>query len=108
MGIIRSVEQVKLFTAILFGKEDVFNTAREKLSSALGPVDLVSPVWTWSHSTYYEKEMGTDLKRIFLFFERPIAPDTLADIKNFTIKIEEGCGRSADNLPGRAINIDPG
>ena len=108
MGIIRPVEQVKLFTAILFGSEDVFNTAREKLSSALGPVDMTSPVWTWSHSTYYEKEMGTDLKRIFLFFERPITPDTLADIKIFTNEIEEGCGRSAGNFPERAINIDPG
>ena len=108
MGIIRPVEQVKLFTAILFGSEDVFNTAREKLSSALGPVDMTSPVWKWSHSTYYEKEMGTDLKRILLFFERPITPDTLADIKIFTNEIEEGCGRGAGNLPERAINIDPG
>ncbi|HZX49305.1 MAG TPA: DUF4416 family protein [Nitrospirota bacterium] len=108
MGIIRPVKQVKLFTAILFGSEDVFNTAREHLSSVLGPIDIASPVWTWSQSTFYEKEMGGDLKRIFLFFERPITPDQLADIKIFTNKIEEGFGRSSADLPERAINIDPG
>ena len=108
MGIIRPVEQVKLFTAILFGNEGVLNTAREKLSSALGPIDMSSPVWSWSHSNYYEKEMGADLKRIFLFFESPFTPDTLADIKNMTNKIEEDCGRSHENLPDRVINIDPG
>lgn len=108
MGIIRPVEQVILFTAILFGNEGVFNTARERLSSALGPVDMASPVWTWSHSTYYEKEMGADLKRIFLFFERPIIPDRLSDIKLMTNEIEESLRLNTANLPGRPINIDPG
>jgi len=113
MGIIRPVEQVKLFTAILFGNEGVLNTAREKLSSALGPVDMSSPVWTWSHSNYYEKEMGADLKRIFLFFERPVTPDLLADIKNMTNEIEGSFRRDQEQckelkLPERPINIDPG
>src|SRR4030066_236184 len=101
MGIIRPVEQVKLFTAILFGNEGVLNTAREKLSSALGPIDMSSPVWTWSHSTYYAKEMGADLKRIFLFFERPVTPDLLADIKNLTNEIEGSFRRNSANLPER-------
>src|SRR3989337_1957955 len=88
MGIIRPVEQVKLFTAILFGNEGVLNTAREKLSSALGPIDISTPVWSWTHSNYYEKEMGSGLKRIFLFFERTVTPDQLADIKNLTNEME--------------------
>src|SRR3989304_5776987 len=108
MGIIRPVEQVKLFTAILFGNEGVLNTARENLSSALGLIDMSSPVWSWSHSNYYKKEMGADLKRIFLFFERPITPDRLADIKNITNEIEDSFRRNTENLPERPINIDPG
>ncbi len=108
MGIIRPVEPVKLFTAILFSSKDVFNTVREQLCSAFGPVDMASPVWTWSHSTYYEKEMGTDLKRTFLFFESPVTPDKLADIKNISNNIEEVCSRSHGQSTVRAINIDPG
>lgn len=108
MGIIRPVEQVKLFTAILFGNEAVYTTARESLASAFGPVDMESPVRTWSYSNYYEKEMGADLKRIFLFFEQLIMPDLLADIKIITNEIEVKCCRSAGRLPERPINIDPG
>ncbi|MCC6544900.1 MAG: DUF4416 family protein, partial [Nitrospirae bacterium] len=78
------------------------------LSSALGPIDMESPVWTWSNSTYYEKEMGTDLKRTFLFYERPITPDQLADIKHITNEMEKGSGMDTANLPERPINIDPG
>lgn len=108
MGIIRPVEQVKLFTAILFSNAGVFNAARERLSSAFGPVKMAGPVWTWSHSNYYEKEMGADLKRTFLFFERLIMPDRLADIKTITNEIEEDCRSSSGRLPERPINIDPG
>lgn len=113
MGIIRPVEQVKLFTAILFGNEGVLNTAREKLTSALGPVDMSSPVWSWSHSNYYEKEMGADLKRIFLFFERHVTPDRLSDIKNITNEIENSFRMDQEQckelkLPDRPVNIDPG
>ncbi len=108
MGIIRPVEQVKLFTALLFGSEDVFNSAREKLSSAFGPPDMASPVWPWDHSTYYEKEMGTDLKRIFIFFKRPVTPDQLADVKNITNEIEESFSVNYGKLARRPINIDPG
>ncbi len=108
MGIIRPVEQVKLFTAILFSSGDVLNIAGEKLSSAFGPVDVTGPVWPWSRSTYYEKQMGSDLKRIFLFFKRPVNPDRLADIKNITNEIEDSFHMSTGNLPERPINIDPG
>ena len=52
--------------------------------------------------------MGADLKRIFLFFERPVTPDRLADIKNITNEIEDSFCRNTENLPERPINIDPG
>ncbi len=108
MGILRPVEQVKLFTAILFSDEDVLNSARHGLSSAFGPVLISSPVWAWSHSNYYEKEMGNKLKRTFLFFENLILPDRLADIKAITNEIEKDFRRNTGKFPVRPINIDPG
>ncbi|MBI5756814.1 MAG: DUF4416 family protein [Nitrospirae bacterium] len=88
MSSIKPVGEVKLFAGILFRDKEYIDIIRDKLSSAFGPIDLTSPVWPWVHSSYYEKEMGTDLKRVFFFFERPIQPDQLPDIKIMTNEFE--------------------
>ena len=125
MGSIKPVEKVKLFAGILFRDKEYIDIIRDKISSTFGPIDLTSPVWPWVHSSYYEKEMGTDLKRVFFFFERPIQPDQLPDIKIMTNELEtsflatakdgansrdtKGVSRafSDENLL-RPVNIDPG
>lgn len=106
MGSIKPVEKVKLFAGILFSDKGYIDIIRDKLSSTLGPIDLTSPTWPWKHSSYYEKEMGTDLERVFFFFERPIHPDQLPDIKIMTNELEMGLF-SDENLL-RPVNIDPG
>ena len=106
---IKPVEQAKLFTALLSRDEGLFDIASERLSSSFGPVEITSPIYPWIHTRYYEKEMGTDLKRIFLFFRIPIQPDLLSDIKNMTNDIEIYFMNNAiAGMPGRPINIDPG
>lgn len=109
MGSIKPVEDVKLFTALLSRDERLFHIVQERLSSAFGSVDFVSTVFSWTYSRYYEKEMGTDLKRIFLFFEKIIKPDTLPDIKILTNVLETNCSnKTYSTIRGRPINIDPG
>jgi hypothetical protein len=109
MGLLRPVEEVKLFVALLSNNERLFDITRESLSQSFGPVDIVSPTYQWNHSTYYEMEMGTDLKRTFLFFERPIQPQTLADIKIITNELEEYYSNNTGaSDPIRSVNIDPG
>lgn len=109
MGLIRPAELAKLFTAILCGDERLLDTARERLTSSLGPIDIISPIYPWTHTKYYEKEMGTELKRVFFFFEDLFQPDMLPDIKNMTNEIERHFSEKATTgMPGRHVNIDPG
>lgn len=103
------VEKTKLFTAILSREAGLFDTTRERLSLSFGPVKIISPIYPWTHSRYYEGDMGTDLKRIFLFFDMPIQPDTLPDIKNMTNEFERYFrDNAAADMAGRPVNIDPG
>lgn len=109
MGLIRPPDKVKLFTALLGKNKDVFYQVREKLSSCFGPIEFTSPIYNWSHSKYYEQEMGADLQRIFFFFEQPIEQDNLSDVKNATNEIENFYrSNSGTKSPGRSVNIDPG
>ena len=90
---------------MLSNDESLFATVKQPLENVFGPCDLDSPLWPWEHTTYYEKEMGAGLQRMFVFFEKLIMPDAIAEIKLKTIDIEK------ENLyeqGGRKINLDPG
>lgn len=53
--------------------------------------------------------MGTDLQRVFFFFEQPIEQDKLSDIKIVTNEIENiYMNNAAHGGPKRSVNIDPG
>ncbi|MBI5194523.1 MAG: DUF4416 family protein [Nitrospirae bacterium] len=109
MGLIRPPEKAKLFTALLGKNKDVFYQVREKLSSNFGPIEFTSPIYNWSHSKYYEKEMGTELQRVFFFFEQPIEQEMLSDVKIMTNEIENlYMNNAGPGNPQRQVNIDPG
>ena len=123
---------VKLFTGMISSDTSLLEKLKEKLQNLFGPTDLGSPVWEWEHTDYYAKEMGTGLKRQFIFFERLINPEDIAEIKLKTIEMEkqylygnpslppfdkggqwgdfgkEGQGGMGRFISGRRINLDPG
>ena len=105
MGEIIEPLPVKLFAGMLSQDATLFNELGQKLSDIFGPVDLESPVWPWDHTTYYQKEMGSGLKRKFIFFENLINPDSISQIKLKTIELE---GEFLNDAGGRRINLDPG
>lgn len=109
MGYIRPPYKAKLFTALLSKDKELFSIIRENLSFHFGPVDFAAPVSPWTHSKYYEKEMGTELLRVFFFFERPLGQDSLSDAKHVTNEIEK-CfmNNTYTERPKRLVNIDPG
>lgn len=96
------------------------------MEKKFGPIELRSPILPFNYTDYYEKEMGKDVKRQFLSFQKLIDPGALADIKLFTNKLEESCrdryasgglALSKEASPGRLldarrcyrpINLDPG
>jgi len=108
MGRLTPATPVKLFVGMITGQPNLFDEVRRPLIERFGPVDSESPVYPWNHTTYYEKELGPDLKRRFLFFKPPVPPETLPDIKHFTNEVEHQWVRTTDGGDLRRINLDPG
>ena len=108
MGLINPTSPVKLFIRMITGRPTLFDEVRRMLIAQFGPVDLESPVYPWTHTTYYEKELGPDLKRQFLFFKQPVSPDALHEIKRFTNDLEQRWVRATAEGNLRRINLDPG
>ncbi|MBI5049771.1 MAG: DUF4416 family protein [Nitrospirae bacterium] len=96
---------VKLFTGMISSDTSLLEELKEKLQNLFGPTDLESPVWKWEHTDYYSKEMGSGLKRKFVFFEILINPETISEIKLKTIELEK---KYLNENGGRRINLDPG
>jgi hypothetical protein len=108
----RKPSPVKLFIGAIFSGEGVLIEAKERLKKKFGRMDFQSPVIPFNFTEYYEKEMGTDLKRQFFSFEKLIKPQQLPEIKLYTNRLEKGLGRksaSARQVSSlRSINLDPG
>ena len=80
-------------------------SALARLEERFGPADYRSPDMAFTFTEYYNEEMGGELRRIFISFERLVPREALADIKLFTNGIERDLGRPDG---GRLVNIDPG
>ena len=64
----------------------------------------MSQTLPFHYTTYYEKEMGTELSRIIITFKRLMRREQLVRIKRFTRELE-----AAYSIHGkRQINLDPG
>lgn len=78
---------------------------RDELAPVFGECDFVSDPLDFSHTTYYDDEMGSPLTRRILAF-RDLAPqERLADLKLETVRLETAHAR-ADGT--RRVNLDPG
>ncbi|MFH1457710.1 MAG: DUF4416 family protein [Candidatus Omnitrophota bacterium] len=95
---------VKLIIGFIFKKPGLWNKAKKALEKRFGEIDFESTLLDFIHTDYYEKEMGEDLKKVFISFKKPISPQDLAKIKIRTIKIENRLSFGKK----RTINIDPG
>lgn len=108
MGTMRPPKPVKLFVGMLSSDAALFAECGSFLAEAYGPVDAASDVVPWEHTDYYAAEMGTELLRKFIFFERLVDPGELASVKQFTNRIEEAKATQAGSGLKRRINLDPG
>ncbi|HRZ28597.1 MAG TPA: DUF4416 family protein [Spirochaetota bacterium] len=95
--------KAKLIAGLLCGRESLAGSAIAGLEARFGPVDLESAAMKFEHSDYY-RDMGDDLKRSFISFERLIERDAIAGIKIFTNGLESSLSEGEHRL----INIDPG
>ena len=104
MGTIHPPEPVMLVCGTLAGSEALLDQAVALLAEHVGPIDLVSETYAFTFTDYYEREMGSNLKRRFVSFAELIDPGELASIKRRTNDLE----RAATGAVARPINLDPG
>ena len=105
MGTLLKPLPVKLITGLISGNSALFTKTQKILVKKFGAIDIVSPIFAFDKTDYYEKEMGKGLKRIFVSFERLVEPCGLAAIKCFTNRLEK---RLSAGQAKRTVNIDPG
>jgi hypothetical protein len=121
-------EPVKLAVSIFYANHHLLKEVLSGLSSEYGDVDFISQEMPFNYTQYYAKEMGSSLSRRFVFFEAPVRPESLPDVKLFTncmedrFSIENETGLESPSCRGkdgkpiagdfqsrrRQVNIDPG
>lgn len=88
----------------MYSSEDIFTKTKNNLISEYGLVKAESSSYDFNFTGYYEKEMGSNLKKKFLIFNKEISKNDLIEIKHFITEIEEKYSQNNK----RTINIDPG
>ena len=104
MGMVRKPELVKLFTGIIAESNKLIDNLTQKLAEQWGEIDVESKSIRFDFTSYYENEMGKNLVRKWIGFNKLINPGELAEIKTQTNNIE----RENAVAEKRRINIDPG
>ena len=104
MGSIRHPEKVKLIVGLLFSDLQTYAKTKKYLEHKYGRADFESDILDFTHTSYYAVEMGTQLKRRFLSFEKPVSFTNICEVKIRTNKLEKHFMVSGK----RTINIDPG
>ena len=113
---------VKLIIAVMYSDKEVYVSCKKDLVSLYGPVAVESEEYDFDKFTkYYEKEMGKNIVKRFLIFEKPLKEknckpikeinnknnlikNKIKIIKNKTTEIEEKYSKDGK----RRINLDPG
>jgi len=98
---------VKLIIGTISSSEKASRRTVLALKRSFGPIDYTSKEIDFDYTSYYEDEMGPNLKRTFYSFSKLIAPEKLPLIKAKTIGLEKDVARRIKTAR-RPINIDPG
>jgi len=104
MGVARRPEYCLFFVATLFSSPDTLESALKELHPAFGPVLFTTDPFPWDVSDYYAPELGSPLRRSFVFFAPVVETSGLAEAKVITCGIEDGLAMAGK----RRVNLDPG
>ncbi len=104
MGEAKKHPPVKLVVGMIAGRKPLFDAAQRELIARFGPLDYESPLMPWEFTDYYSRELGENLLRKFVAFQRLINPLRLAEVKLFTNQLEANFSEEG----ARRINLDPG
>ena len=95
---------VKLICAITYAPQVNLEDVFADIEAALGAIDDRSMTIDFNHTNYYTPEMGPDLKKLLVSFEKPFWAEDLWLAKKTTVDLEGVYSESGK----RKINLDPG
>lgn len=104
MGTPRKPDPAKLVVPMLATDAAILRLGERALSQEFGEIDLRSDDLPFTHTCYYEREMGAGLVRRIVSFATLVDPGALASIKHATNAIEAALARDGR----RRVNLDPG
>ncbi len=108
MGTITTPQPVKAVIGVLTTVPCLLPTVYAELRQRLGPIDFTSELMPFTSTTYYETEMGPNIQRQFISFERLVDAGTLAEMKLFTNTVERMFALKKPNGEARRVNLDAG
>jgi hypothetical protein len=105
MSVINESPLVKPFAAVFSRERGQILAGLEGLNSIFGEEpDIVSPEFPVVETAYYEKEMGTELRKVYASWPTGRSPEDLVEIKLAAMAWER-----EHALGGRRLaNLDPG
>ena len=108
MGTIVMPQPVKAIIGVLTSEPNLLPTVYAELAQRLGPIDFTGELLSFTSTTYYESEMGPDIQRQFISFERLIDGGTLPELKLLTNKMEQAFAIKNAKGNARRVNLDVG
>src|SRR3989339_486045 len=108
MGLIKDIPPALLIAGITFSAAADMDEVYAELENTFGHFGMKSPVFDFVMTDYYEKEMGSGLKKIFISFGNIFDIALLPDVKLITNGIEATHGEGYRESLIRKVNIDPG
>jgi hypothetical protein len=93
-----------LLIAIMYPSKEMLDLTMKELENKFGKIISHSPEYNFNFTNYYEKEFGTNLKKIILVFEQNIEKAELVEIREWTGNFEKRWSQNEN----RTVNIDPG
>jgi hypothetical protein len=93
---------------MLSARAEMFGRAEAAMSERYGGVARASEILPFHFTDYYGPEMGSNLLRKFLAFERLVDPADLAGIKLWTNALEDRFAAEPGCAVKRPVNLDPG
>ena len=108
MGTLTTPQPVKAVIGVLTTAPCLLPTVYAELQQRLGPIDFTSALMPFTSTTYYETEMGSNIQRQFISFERLVDAGTLAEMKLFTNTVEQTFALKKPDGEARRVNLDAG
>ena len=101
---IQKTPRVKCIIGLIYSPSSDLHACLQHLQHVFGRADMISGVYPFDITDYYEPEMGTQLLRRFVSFDKLVEAQTLPEIKRLTNVMETAYVSES----GRSINLDPG